>query len=438
MAACNTIKIKTETESLLYKYYCEEKAQREKLQCLVHDLKGQLEKLQQEFKNVQEQRCAAEIQKDPEETTQYETDEEELARETEWVRQISRKKRKLNVSLSPPQAQGSKTSEPVKEKQKVKKIPLPPPIIVENVKNYQQFYDFLLSSLEKDSFTIKMLSGDSVKINTNNEDSYRAAATLLRQQSYLWHSYENKQDRPIRVMAKNLHSSCLPDRIVDDLAAKGFKIQEAVNKRSWRKKEPLNMFMLSFQKEEDINKIYTIKTILGCKVEIQPLKTSKLIPQCKKCQAYGHTQKYCSKEPRCVKCTGKHLTKDCQKPAGEKPKCIHCGDAHPASYRGCTVAKELQSLKMKNVKKTEKTPSASTSVPSTTRKPSANMRVTKDVSFAQVMKGVQAKQPHLQQKPDSLNVDEKLNKILDLLSSFDERINKLESSNKAATHKQKL
>lgn len=165
---------------------------------------------------------------------------------------------------------------------------------------------------------------------------------------------------------------------------------------------------------------------MGCKVEIHPLKTSKLIPQCKRCQAYGHTQKYCSKEPRCVKCTGKHLTKDCQKPAGEKPKCVHCGEGHPASYRGCTVAKELQNMKQKNTKKTGKTPTAPPSTQNPNKKHSANAIVTKNVSFAQITKGAQSQQP----QP---NIDEKFNKILDLLSSFDERLKKLESSNKKAT-----
>lgn len=437
MAASSTIKIKTETEVLLYKYYTEEKTQREELQNLVQDLKEQVVKLQQELKNIQEQNHAAKIQdvdkKGPENTIQYETDEEELARETEWIRQKSRKKRKLNATLSPPSQQGSKCNEPDKEKQKIKKVPLPPPIVVENIKNYQSFYDFLSTTLGKDSFTAKMMIGDSVKINANNEDSYRAIATLLRQQNYLWHSYENKQDRPIRVMAKNLHFSCLPERIIEDLAAKGFKIEDAVNKKSWRKKEPLNMFMLSFQKEEELDKIYKLKTILGCKVEIQPLKTSKLIPQCKRCQAYGHTQRYCSKEPRCVKCTGKHLSKDCQKPTEDKPKCVHCGEAHPASYRGCVVAKELQSLKTKNMKKT--TPAASSSTQNNTIKPSVNARVTKNISYSQVLKGAQAQQP--QPKLSNSNTDEKFNKILELLSSFNERLNKLESSNKIATVKQR-
>lgn len=437
MAESKTIKLKTDTEHLLFKYLSEEKAIREHLELLVNDLKGQIESLRKQLQEVQEQKIAS-AENCPETqassaNVQYETDEEELARETEWVRQKSRKKRKLNSSLSPQANIESHKKDP-QEKQKVKKTPLPPPIIVENVTNYQQFYDLLSANLTKDSFILKMMNGESVKINAYNDDSYRATTKLLSRNGCLWHSYENKQDRPIRVVAKNLHSSYLPERIVQDLASHGYKIQGAVNKLSWKTKEPLNIFMLSFDKDEDINKIYNIKSILGCKVDIQPLKTSKLIPQCKRCQAYGHTQKYCSKEPRCVKCTGKHLTRDCQKPAEAKPKCVHCGEPHPASYRGCVVAKELQNLKNKNLKKNVS--SATSSISTINKKSSANSTVNKNVTYAQKTKeGKSAPQP--QTKLVTSNTEEMFTKILSLLTSFDERLKKLESSTNIATHKRK-
>jgi len=111
------------------------------------------------------------------------------------------------------------------------------------------------------------------------------------------------------------------------------------------------MFMLTFDNSEDIDKINKITHILGCKVEIQPMRGSKLIPQCKKCQAFGHTQKYCAKEPRCVKCADKHPTREYQKVENQNPKCVSCGEGHPANLRGCIVAKELQKIKNKKTMK---------------------------------------------------------------------------------------
>jgi hypothetical protein len=121
-----------------------------------------------------------------------------------------------------------------------------------------------------------------------------------------------------------------------------WSIMEVSQMRSRKNKTPLPLYMLTFEKKEGIKRIFEIKEILSMKVTTEALQRAKLIPQCKNCQDYGHTQKYCRKEARCVKCVGKHHMKECQKPEQSHPKCVNCGEAHPANYRGCVVAKELQ------------------------------------------------------------------------------------------------
>lgn len=73
-----------------------------------------------------------------------------------------------------------------------------------------------------------------------------------------------------------------------------------------------------------------------------PKEKSMLILQCKRCQEFNHTQKYCQLEPRCVKCAGKHFTKECRQNKSTPPKCVNCDEMHPANYRGCVVAKTPQ------------------------------------------------------------------------------------------------
>lgn len=427
-----TIKLTTNLEHELFKYYSEEKAKREELQCQVMELKTEMEKLREILKYQTNQEKNKATEKANKESSpkpiEYETDEEELARETEWIRiENRRKKRKLNRTLTPP-SQNNANNE--KGNINPKKTPKPPPINVQGVQDYQSFYDSIAST-QGDTFTIKMMSGDSVKINATNEDAYREITKLLTSNNLLWHTYENKQARPIRVMAKKLHHTYQPERIVEYLKNKGYKIENAVIKLSWRKKEPLNMFMLTFEKDEDINKVYGITNILGCKVEIHPLRASKLVPQCKRCQAYGHTQKYCSKEPRCVKCTGKHLTRDCVKPALDKPKCVHCGEPHPANYRGCIVAKEMQVLKSKYTKKQTASQPKKHTEPSATKEANEKKGMThqppKPFSYSQVVKS------NMETSSES-----KLDQILSLMSTFDERLKKLEiSAKKAPIHLQK-
>lgn len=410
--------------------------------------------MQIDLKTLKEQQVASKessdankVSNDPPHRQEYSTDEEELARETGWIRAKSRKKRKLNTSpTQSPQEENERNNENIKYKEKVKNSPKPPPIIVDGIINYQSFYDLVSQRLEKTQFTVKMSNGQSGKINATDGESYRTIIKLLNENKLLWHSYENKQERPIRVIAKKLHFTCEPARIIEDLKEQGFKIKDAANKISYRKKEPLNMFMLTFENEEDISKIYNIRSILGCKVEIHAIKSTKLVPQCKRCQAYGHTQGYCSKEPRCVKCTGKHLTKDCKKASEEKPKCIHCGGAHPASYRGCTVAKEMQAIKNRQQKKptTSKAQRTAQEINYAMDKKSNDVvnsqlppqKNTNIHTYAQIV----SKGAASLKRNDTHNRDiyeSKLDEILNRLVSFDERLRRLENSKHNAAFKPK-
>lgn len=433
------LQLTTATEHALYQQiketnyrYEEEKREREILQSQAIELQKQIATMQQQLKELLEQNSikTSTAIKGASAGFEYETDEEELAKETEWIRTKSRKKRKLNTSPTLLPQEANKTST-----EKHKKVPPTPPIVVDGVDNYQSFYDFLTEKQPAGTFNIKMMSGNCVKINSCDEESYRCITKALTDNNCMWHSYENKQERPVRVMVKKLPYSCKPERIIEDLTNKGYKIEDAVNKLSWKTKEPLNMFMLTFNNQEEIRNVFNIKYILGCMVEIQPIRSTKLVPQCKRCQAYGHTHKYCAKEPRCVKCTGKHLTKDCRKPAEDKPKCVHCGEAHPANYRGCIVAKEIQKFRSKVIKKPsvgqqQKVTGSLASNKVTTDQHIRGTTCTVNKGTVSYAQAAASNAPATQRNEQTNQADDdiKLDEILRLLTSFNERLQKLENS----------
>lgn len=336
-----------------YKKACEE---RDNFKQLSEKLASEIDKLKLELQLLKDQVNNYNQNEQIPKTVVYSTDEEELRRETEpSCRRTNRnKKRKISMSpeLSPPK-ENQKSPEKVKDRETKPLKPIkPPPIIVLCITKYEG----LLNILEENKIKANtaLLNSNDVKINVDNEESYRNLTKLLNQKKVQWYSFENKQTRPIKVVAKKLHYSCTPERIAKDLKKKNFKILEVVNMLKHKSKAPLPMFMLTFEQDEDIKKIYEIKDILGMKVQIHPLRKSKLVPQCKNCQKYGHTHKYCSSNPKCVKCAGDHHTKDCIKEKKAVPKCANCSERHPANYRGCIVAKELQQVKDNKQKKMQK------------------------------------------------------------------------------------
>lgn len=103
------------------------------------------------------------------------------------------------------------------------------------------------------------------------------------------------------------------------------------------------MHFVDLQNTDKIKKNYEIKGLLNCRVNVEPIRKTRVIPQCARCMSYGHTKKYYNMIPRCIRCSKSgHINNECTKSIEEPPKCALCGRAHPANYKGCKIYKELQ------------------------------------------------------------------------------------------------
>lgn len=294
------------------------------------------------------------------------SDEEEnlVAQETEWILPKS-KKRKASSPLKNIQ-QVSKNVERVptaaqnKSENSLPKIKKPPPVVVSNITDIKK----LKTTMEKNelkNYRAGLINNNQIKINVDNDLEYRNLTRALKKDEYEWHTYEHKQHRPLRVMARNLHPSCDPEDIKSELTERGFKIKDVVNKiKKVRNGDQVNrtklpLFMLTFDNSQNIEKVFNLKSIQNMAIKIEALRTNKQIPQCKNCQRYGHTKTFCQHLAVCVKCAGKHGSSACERSKNMPPKCYNCGEAHPANYRGCIVAKELQKNRNKSEKKQNET-----------------------------------------------------------------------------------
>lgn len=296
------------------------------------------------------------------------TDENETPRESDWILKKKKPKKKRKAESSPefveqtqhkPASSDGKTLPFKQDKQAKPKQP--PPINLVGIKDYRTVNDVVKSITDKD-YKLVALNNDVWKINVQDSDTYRTLTMKLNAEKFQWFTYENKIDRPIKVMARGLHSTCEANEIIEDLQIKGFDIKDAANiikkertvngsGNSAITKKGLPLFMLTFDNKENVQNIYNIRYILNMKVKIEPMrKTSSLIVQCKKCQNFNHTQKYCGREPRCVKCAGNHLTNVCSLNRNVAAKCINCKGQHPANYRGCEVATALQKIRNRGSK----------------------------------------------------------------------------------------
>lgn len=428
--AVNSEHIKTHLEALLFNEIVSMNKNAATLKQQNDDLLKRIEALE----NV--------VQAQPGTSTAVDSLPESITMETNWIVQKSRAHKKRKAESSPeiqvsPQLKLTPNS---KEQTKINKDVRPPPITVSSC-NFEDLHKHLE---EKGcEYKASLLNSGEMKLNAPNEEAYRKLVSAIKETELKWFTFEDKQNRLQKVIAKKLPASCATDSIVNDLRNKqNLKIVNVTNILGKRDRAPLPVFMLSFSKEESIEKIYAIETIMGVKVHIEPIKKSKLVPQCKVCQRFGHTQKYCSRDPRCVKCGLAHKTANCTLPKRvEQPKCCNCNERHPASYRGCCVAVEMQKIRDQSRKSKKPSRPIASQVKAHQSAPKPKLaddqlrkmvQPTLKQTFAQV-----ASRGKQSSTNESQNQSDILKKLLDKMTSIDNqmkavssRVAKLETSRK--------
>eukprot|EP00102_Acyrthosiphon_pisum_P021172 XP_016658382.1 PREDICTED: nucleic-acid-binding protein from mobile element jockey-like [Acyrthosiphon pisum] len=193
----------------------------------------------------------------------------------------------------------------------------PPPIFLKHVEDFPGLCTVLCELIGVDNFQCKS-TPDQLKIQTTIPEAYRTLVRYLRDEKAQFHTFQLKEDKPTRVVIRNLHPTT-PTSLIKNL-------------------EPTT----------HSNEIFELNSLLHTKVKVEEPHKSKTIAQCTNCQDYGHTKAYCGHPPRCVRCGKDHHSSSCPKSRDEPPCCALSHGNHPASYKGCSTYKELQYCKKSN------------------------------------------------------------------------------------------
>ncbi|KAI5719422.1 hypothetical protein M8J76_009912 [Diaphorina citri] len=121
--------------------------------------------------------------------------------------------------------------------------------------------------------------------------------------------------------------------------------------RVWdREKKPIPVVSVYLDRKHDKNKeIFDLSRFMNCVVSVEPKKKSHHIPQCTKCQRYGHTKNYCKLSPRCLFCSLPHPSSECEKKKEDTIKvCANCGENHTANFKGCAYYSELRKKRFRS------------------------------------------------------------------------------------------
>lgn len=192
----------------------------------------------------------------------YETDEECLALEIEWILKKTKRSSKNSTEVSPgiitkENSLSSNSENKAAKNRKPKYEPRPPLTMILNICNYQELNN-QIKDIAKSAFVLKILNKGIHKVSAASSDDHRSMTKILAASEPSWYSYEDKQMSPVKAIIKNLPNSSSISAIADDLKEQGLNVLNE-NKLRRKTREPLNMFLSTFDSYEDVKKIYEIK-----------------------------------------------------------------------------------------------------------------------------------------------------------------------------------
>lgn len=241
--------------------------------------------------------------------------------------------------------QMSEDEEPIEDSNAAQREPKPPPIFVPGITHINPLIQTIETQIHKTEYYYKMIDQEQVKIMPKTAASYKILVEHFKANNIAFHTYQLKSERAYRAVLRYVHPTMDITAVEQELKGLGHEPIQIINIRHRVTKKPLALFYVDLKLKENNRDIYNIEFLQNAKIKFEPPRKKKDIPQCKRCQMYGHTQTYCTRPYRCVKCAGDHATQICKKDRKTKATCALCSDEHPANYKGCAIYREIQRKK---------------------------------------------------------------------------------------------
>lgn len=234
-------------------------------------------------------------------------------------------------------SQQSQSQQSQPQQQKPNKITVPP-IYLYEVNNYQAILEDIKNIVEHEFCTQQ--KNNSFKINLTHQDDYRNLTKFYDDKGLKYFTFRDPEKSLLSVVIRDVPISVGEMEIIEALQDK-FPVKKVVRLLN-KDKRPLPLCVVDLENSEQALGIYGLERLLHSVVSVEPRRKSRSIPQCTRCQRFGHTKNYCKLTPRCVKCDSSHHYSNCPKLPNEKPTCVNCGEPHAASYKGCKYYKDLK------------------------------------------------------------------------------------------------
>ncbi|KAF0688558.1 Uncharacterized protein FWK35_00037936, partial [Aphis craccivora] len=144
----------------------------------------------------------------------------------------------------------------------------PPPVFVKDVEDFPELCARLIEIIGVDNFICKS-SADKLKIQTSNPESYRTLIHFFNDENVQYHTYQLREDKPLRIVIRNLHSSTPIKTIKEELEFRLFEVRQVTNVLHKVNKNPLPLFFVDLEPTPKSKEIFELSSLLHTKIRIE-------------------------------------------------------------------------------------------------------------------------------------------------------------------------
>lgn len=205
-----------------------------------------------------------------------------------------------------------------------------PPFIVQP-DDWKSIAPLIMPKFNTDQL-VATYTNNTILLQAANIEVFRAIQNFMTVNKIPFHSFSLPSERKIKILLWGIPIYYTEDEVKTELELQGFEINHV--RQFVKEGRKLQMFMVILPNSSNSKSIFNMQSLFYVTIKVEPYRKTGPA-QCFSCQRFGHSSLHCGHPPRCVKCAGAHLAKDCQKTREEDPKCSNCHGSHTANFKKC-------------------------------------------------------------------------------------------------------
>jgi hypothetical protein len=226
------------------------------------------------------------------------------------------------------------TSSQTFRKSGTKTEPMPPIVLLSELKNPKETYEKIAGWLEGRVY-FKVVR-ERRMIYTYKKSDFQKVQEKFREMNFQYHTYTPKDEIPKKLILKGIDPIYTVEEIYEDLLEQYAKVRDVHQLRSPDQQKVYNIYLVHFEPDTDLSYVKKlIRYVYKHKISWEHYKKKKSTAQCRRCQRMGHVEINCQMDRRCNRCTEKHAEGQCKKKEDEKSTCVNCNKEHATGYKKC-------------------------------------------------------------------------------------------------------